>query len=346
MCGGPVAEIKGKRNIGGIKMTKDGHEGILTFAEAREGKIHPISYELIGKGREIADQLGTNVYSVVLAGETIEPKELIYRGADTVYLYEDPAFAQPNELIYEENIVKLIQELKPEIFLIGATNFGRSLAPRIAAALGIGLTADCTELKIHEGKLEQIRPAFSGNLLAHIKTSTLPQMSTIRYQEFKKPARDSSLKGEIVRKEAVIPQDTGISILEKEEKKEVNITEADVIVSGGRGLKDPDDFALLKDLADLLGGVVGSSRPLVDEGWISKAHQVGYSGNRVKPHLYIACGISGAPQHLVGMRDSDTIVAINTDASAPIFNIADYYIVGDLYDIVPELIKRLKNASQ
>lgn len=326
-------------------MTKGDYEGILTFAETREGQIHPISYELIGKGRELADQLGADVHSVVLTGEPIDPKELIYRGADKVYLYEDPAFAQPNELIYEANIVKLMRELKPEIFLIGATNFGRSLAPRIAAAFGIGLTADCTELKIHDGELEQIRPAFSGNLLAHIKTSTRPQMSTIRYQEFKKPARDSSWEGEIVRKEAIIPRDTGVTTLERERTEEVNITEADVIVSGGRGLKDPDDFALLKDLADLLGGVVGASRPLVDEGWISKAHQVGYSGNRVKPRLYIACGISGAPQHLVGMRDSDIIVAINTDASAPIFNVADYGIVGDLYEVVPELIKRLKDTS-
>ena len=314
-------------------------KGVLTFAEQREGIIHPVSYEIIGKGRELADRLKTKLYSVLLTGKKAETKELIYRGTDELFYYEDPSFNFPNELVYEKSIVDLIRELNPEIFLIGATNFGRSMAPRIAAALDTGLTADCTGLEIDEdGRLEQIRPAFSGNILAHIKSTNYPQMSTVRYKEFEEPPRDPSRIGRITKKKAVI---TGIDedrVLKKERAKEIDITEAKVVVSGGRGLKRPEDFKLLKELADLLGGVVGSSRPLVDEGWISKDHQVGYSGNRVKPGIYIACGISGSPQHQVGMRGSDIIVAINTDPSAPIFKIADYGIVGNLYEIVPLLI--------
>ncbi|NIQ04247.1 MAG: electron transfer flavoprotein subunit alpha/FixB family protein [Candidatus Korarchaeota archaeon] len=321
------------------------HEGVLTFAEVQEG-IHPVSYEIIGKARELADQLEVEVYSVLLTGVDVSPEELVYRGADKVFVFNHPAFSQPNEMIHEKNIVDFVKELKPEIFLIGATNFGRSLAPRVAAALETGLTADCTNLRIKEGKLEQIRPAFSGNVLAHIMTSTVPQMATVRYKEFKEPTRDPSREGEIIEKEPTIPSDTGIEILGVEQKEEVDLAEAEIIISGGRGLKKPKDFKLLEKLATLLGGKVGSSRPLVDEGWISKAHQVGYSGNRVKPRLYIATGISGAPQHLVGMRDSDCIVAINKDRSAPIFRVADYGVVGDLYKIVPELIKVLKRAGE
>jgi electron transfer flavoprotein alpha subunit len=321
--------------------------GVLTFAEQHEGVIHRVSFELIGKGRELADRIGAKLYTVLLIGKRIEAEELIYRGADEVFLYGDPSFNSPNELIYEKNIVSLIKEIKPEIFLIGATNFGRSLAPRIAAALDTGLTADCTGLEIGEdGKLEQIRPAFSGNILAHIKSTKYPQMSTVRYKEFKESPRDPSREGKIIRKKALLSGISEVKVLKKEREKEVDITEAKVVVSGGRGLKKPEDFKLLKELADLLGGVVGSSRPLVDEGWITKDHQVGYSGNRVKPKLYIACGISGSPQHQFGMRESDIIAAINTDPSAPIFKIADFGIVGDLYEVVPALIHLNKEGSE
>jgi electron transfer flavoprotein alpha subunit len=343
----PKASLKFKRILKEISMEKNEAKGVLIFAQQKEGKIHPVSYELLGKGRELADKLGTKLYSILLTGKKAEAKELIYRGANEVFLYEDPSFDSPNELVYERNIVNLIRERKPEIFLIGATNFGRSMAPRIAAALDTGLTADCTGLKIDEdGKLEQIRPAFSGNILAHIKSSKYPQMATVRYKEFKDPGRDLSRKGKIIRKKAEIPKNTRVKVLKKEREKEIYITEAKVIVSGGRGLKKPEDFKLLKKLADLLGGVIGSSRPLVDEGWISKDHQVGYSGNRVRPRLYIACGISGSPQHQVGMRESECIVAINTDPSAPIFKIADFGIVGDLYKIVPTLIDLIKEGGK
>lgn len=239
--------------------------------------------------------------------------------------------------------MNLVKEENPEIFLLGATHLGRSLGPRIAVALKTGLTADCIDLKVdEEGNLIQIRPAFSGNILAHIKTKTRPQISTVRYKVMEKRKRDPTRKGEIIMKDSEVVENSGTNILKKEKAGEVNITEADIIVSGGRGLKKPDDFKILHELADFLGGVVGSSRPLVDEGWIGREHQVGFSGNTVKPKLYFACGISGAPQHLAGMRDSDIIVAINTDPSAPIFKVADYGIVGDLYEVVPKLIDEIR----
>lgn len=243
--------------------------------------------------------------------------------------------------------MNLIKEEKPEFVLIGATHLGRSLAPRIAAALNTGLTADCIDLKLdEEGDLIQVRPAFTGNILAHIKTKTRPVMTTVRYRVFKARERDPNRKGEIIEKEAAVVEDTGTKIIQKVPREAVNISDAEVIVAGGRGLKKPDDLKMLEELSSLLGGVVGASRPLVDEGWISKDHQVGFSGNIVKPKLYMAIGISGSPQHLAGMRDSEIIVAINIDPSAPIFSIADYGIVGDLYEVVPKLIEKIKEIKR
>jgi len=319
------------------------YKGLMVFAEQRDGKIHPVSYELLGKGREIADKLGMELSSVLLGyqmGE--ETNELIYYGADRVFLYDHATLKEFNLLNYKHNIVRLIEEVRPEIFLLGATHLGRSLGPRIAVALNTGLTADCIGLDVdEEGNLMQIRPAFSGNILAHIKTSTRPQMSTVRYKVMQKRERDSARKGEIITKDVELV-DSLLTIVNKERVGAVNIEEAEVIVSGGRGLKKPEDFKILQGLADLLDGVVGSSRPLVDDGWIGKEHQVGFSGNTVKPKLYIACGISGSPQHLAGMRGSDVIVGINIDPSAPIFKVADYGIVGDLYKVVPELTNNLE----
>jgi len=237
-------------------------------------------------------------------------------------------------------------EIKPEIALFGATHLGRSLGPRVAAALETGLTADCTGLDVDsEGNLLQIRPAFSGNILAQIKTTTRPQMATVRYKVMQSLPRDTGRIGEIIKKEAEIVPSL-LNIVRKEKSKGVALADAEVIVSGGRGLKRPDDFSLIAELAGLLGGVVGSSRPLVDSGWITRDHQVGFSGNTVKPKLYIACGISGSPQHLAGMRNADTIFAINTDPSAPIFRLADYGIVGDLYEVIPRLISDLKRRKK
>ncbi len=320
------------------------YKGVMIFAEQEDGKIHPVSYELLGKGRDIADKLGVKLSCVLLGFQMKnEVNELICQGADKIFLYDHPSLKEFDVIRYKQNIVNLVKEENPEIFLLGATHLGRSLGPRIAVALKTGLTADCIDLKVdEEGNLIQIRPAFSGNILAHIKTKTRPQMSTVRYKVMEKRKRDPTRKGEIIMKDSEVVENSGTNILKKEKAGEVNITEADIIVSGGRGLKKPDDFKILHELADFLGGVVGSSRPLVDEGWIGREHQVGFSGNTVKPKLYFACGISGAPQHLAGMRDSDIIVAINTDPSAPIFKVADYGIVGDLYEVVPKLIDEIR----
>lgn len=318
--------------------------GVMTFAEQEDGKIHPISYELLGKGREIADELGVEL-SCVLLGFQIEKEEideLIYRGADSVFLYDHPSLKEFDPVRYKQNIVRLLSEKRPEIFLIGATHLGRSLGPRIAAALNTGLTADCTDLKLNERELIQIRPAFVGSILAYIRTTTRPQMSTIRYRIMKERERDLSRKGKVIKEDAEVIRDTGLQIINKEKIGGADLARAEVIISGGKGLKEMGDFKLLKELADLCGGVVGSSRVLVDKGWIGKEHQVGFSGNIVKPRLYLSCGISGSPQHLAGMRNSDVIVAVNTDASAPIFKVADYGIVGDLYEVVPRLIDELR----
>jgi len=321
---------------------------ILVFAEQENGEIHQVSFELLGKGRELADRLGVELNAVLLGWQMGDKAdELVYRGADNVFIYDHPSLQDFDVVRYGRNIVKLVRETRPDIFLIGATRIGRTLAPRIAAALRTGLTADCIDLDLDsDGNLVQIRPAFSGNIMAQIRTKTRPQMATVRYKVMQMRKRDTSRKGKIVKKEVEVIGETGMEILEKIKADEVNLAEAEVIVSGGRGLKKPEDFKLLQELADALGGVVGSSRPLVDAGWISKDHQVGFSGNTVKPKVYIACGISGSPQHLFGMRDSDMIIAINKDPTAPIFNVSDYGIIGDLYEVVPILIREIKKASR
>jgi electron transfer flavoprotein alpha subunit len=321
--------------------------GVLVFAEQEDGEIHGVSYELLGKGRELADRLGRNLCAVLL-GYGLEggARELIYYGADIVYLFDDPSLRDFNVVLYKRNIVNLVGEIEPDIFLIGATRIGRSLAPRIAAALKTGLTADCTGLDLdEEGNLVQIRPAFSGNIMAQIKTRTRPQMATVRYRMMKPLKRDANRRGEVVKVKVEVPERTGIEILDKMGVEDVDISEAEIIVSAGRGLKSPEDLKLIEELANLLGGVVGASRPLVDAGWISREHQVGFSGNTVKPKVYIAFGISGSPQHLFGMRDSDTIIAVNRDPTAPIINVSDYYVIGDLYEVIPPLIREIKRLK-
>jgi electron transfer flavoprotein alpha subunit len=283
------------------------------------------------------------LFAVLLGAQVAEEaRELVYYGADRVYLYDHPALENFDILNYKHNIVRLVREVRPEIFLLGATHLGRSLGPRIAAALGTGLTADCIGLEIAaDGSLAQVRPAFSGNILADIRTWSRPQMATVRYRVMSSRERDTTRCGEVEKCEVeLLP--SPLTLLRREKSAGVNIAEADIIVSGGRGLKKAEDFGILADLARLLGGVVGSSRPLVDDGWIDKEHQVGFSGSTVKPKLYVACGISGSPQHLAGMRQSDVIVAVNTDPSAPIFRVADYGVVADMYEVVPKLIDMIK----
>ena len=322
------------------------YKGLMVFAEQTEGRIHPVSYELLGKGTEIAQKLGIEVSSVLLGSNMDDQiNELFYYGAKKVYYIDHPVLADFDLLNYKHNLVRLVNEVKPETVLVGATHLGRSLGPRVAAALSTGLTADCTALEVgDEGNLIQIRPAFSGNIFAHIRTTTRPQMATVRYKVMQKLARDESKTGEIVRKDAEIVESL-LKIIDKTSSGDVNIAEAEVVVCGGRGLKSAGDFALLEDLAKALGGTVGCTRPIVDDAWMGKQHQVGFSGNTVKPKLYVAVGVSGSPQHLAGMRDSDVIVAINADPSAPIFKVADYGIVGDLYEVVPKLTAEAQRRS-
>jgi len=324
-------------------------EGVLVYAEYIEGMPHPVTYELIGKGRELTSKLGGSVKAVIIgSGASGHAEELIHYGADEVYVYECGEGVALNTLLHKELLVGLIREIKPKLVLFGATPWGRSLAPRVAAALRTGLTADCLDVYVtDDGSIVQVRPAFTGNIIAHIKTVTTPAMTTVRYKVFKPPKKDPSRNGEVIIRE--VPTEgtihhKKIEILGKVREKEVNIADADVIVAGGKGLKRREDLKLLEELAEVLGGVLAVSRPLVDAGWASKDRQVGFSGNVVKPRVYIACGISGSPQHLAGMKDSKVIIAVNIDPSAPIAKYSDLFVVGDLYEVVPRLIGEIKRV--
>jgi electron transfer flavoprotein alpha subunit len=323
------------------------HRGVLVFGEQVDGEISPVVYELLGKGRELASKLDEELMCVVLGQGLAEAcAELLNYGADRVYLYDNPLLAAFRDDPYTDVISSLVRRVKPSIMLFGATNLGRSLAPRVAVRLGTGLTADCTGLDIDEdGNLIQTRPAFGGNVMATILCEAhRPQMATVRYKVMKPAEREENERGEVVQEEFDWGSLTDrVEILgSATEGGETSITEADIIVSGGMGLGNAEGFKLLAELAELLGGAVGASRSAVDEGWIPYRHQVGLSGRTVRPKLYVACGISGSVQHLAGMATSDVIVAINKDPSAPIFRVADYGIVGDLYEVVPMIIEELR----
>ena len=325
----------------------DSHRGIWVFAEQRDGKLKNVTYELLAKGRELADTLETEL-SAVCFGHGIDIEQLIAYGADKVYLIDNPVLAGFEEDLYARKLVELIREHKPEIVLAGATSLGRSFIPRIAAILKTGLTADCTGLDIDAEKrlLLQTRPTFGGNIMATIICPTKrPQMSTVRPRVFKKNPPNRGRKGQIIKvdfKREGITSRTKLLNFVDDLGETVKIEEADIIVSGGRGLGKAENFKMLEELASVMGAALGSSRAAVDEGWIPYAHQVGQTGKTVAPKLYIACGISGAVQHLAGMQTSDIIVAINDDPNAPIFEVATYGIVGDLFKVVPMLIEKLK----
>ncbi len=327
----------------------DDYKGVWVFAEQRDGFVASVAFELLGEGRRLAQELGCEL-SAVLFGSTVdEAMELMHWGADKVYHCKSPVFEHFNDEPYSQLLVRLINQYKPAIVLSGATPIGRSFIPRVAARLRTGLTADCTSLKIdpETGNLLQIRPAFGGNIMATILTPNhRPQMATVRPRVMKRGEYDKDRKGEIVEIEAGdLTSRTQVLATHKEASYcKVNLQEAEVIVSGGRGLGDPKGFELIEELASLLGGSVGASRAAVDEGWIQYSHQVGQTGKTVCPKIYIACGISGAVQHLVGMSSSDFIVAINKNPEAPIFNVANVGIVGDLYEVLPILIRRLKEC--
>ncbi|MFH2012217.1 MAG: electron transfer flavoprotein subunit alpha [Pseudomonadota bacterium] len=344
VCNFEAISIQGLRKTGGA--SKD-YKGVWIFAEQRNSRIASVVLELLGEGRKLADKLGEEL-SAVFLGDGIEKQtnELISYGADKVYVVDAPILRDFNDEIYSKVLVDLINEYKPEIVLSGATAIGRSFIPEVSARLETGLTADCTALDIDNEKriLLQTRPAFGGNIMATIICpDERPQMATVRHKVMKKAIYDSNRKGEIIAK-SINGYDVNLRtrVLEvvEEISETVNIAEADVIVSGGRGLQDSKNFKLIEDLAKILNGAVGASRGAVDAGWIPYSHQVGQTGKTVCPKLYIACGISGAVQHLVGMQSSDVIVAVNIDKDAPIFDVATFGIVGDIFEVVPELIKR------
>lgn len=324
------------------------YKGVWVFAEQHKGGIASVALELLGEGRKLADKKNTRLSAVFLGhGVRDKAKELIAYGADIVYVADDPALKDFNDDSYAAVLTTLAKRHKPEIILAGATAIGRSFFPKVASALSTGLTADCTVLDIdgETGHLHQTRPAFGGNIMATIVTPNhRPQMATVRHKVMKPAPRNDSRTGDII--EVKFNQSgalrTRVIKTVEELCETVNICEADIIVAGGRGLGSAGNFQLLEDLAKLLGGAVAATRGAVDEGWIPYSHQVGQTGKTVCPKLYIACGISGAIQHVAGMQSSEVIIAINKDPDAPIFSVATYGIVGDVHEVLPIMIRKIR----
>ena len=323
--------------------------GIWIFAESRHGLIASVAFELLGIGRKLADQRGVQLTAVLFGSDVRDSAaDLIASGADKVLLADHPELAQYREDVYGRVLEQLVKDHKPEVVLAGATAIGRSVIPQVATVLGAGLTADCTGLSIREedGMLLQTRPAFGGNIMATIECPhSRPQMATVRPNVMAPAEIDPDRRGEVI--EVELTADllaSRVEVLETviSEGEQVNIQEIEVLIAGGRGVESDKGFALIRELAAELNGAVAASRAAVDAGWISYPHQVGQTGKTVCPKLYIACGISGAIQHAVGMQSAETVVAINRDENASIFDIATYGLVGDLFEIVPLLTKKIQ----
>ena len=332
-------------------MSNADYKGVMVYAEQVDGKITPVTYELIGKGKQLAGELGTEVTAVLLGSDVgALPEKLEMRGADRVIVVDNAALNVYKTEPYVHALTTVINKYKPEVVLVGATAIGRDLAPRVSARVHTGLTADCTKLEINpEDKgLMMTRPAFGGNIMATILCpNNRPQMSTVRPGVMQKLKSNPELKGHA----QIIFEDfndfdkhdnTEVLEIVKTIQEKMDIQDAKVLVSGGRGMQSPENFKVLQDLADVLGGTVSSSRAAVDAGWVEKDRQVGQTGKTVRPNLYIAVGISGAIQHLAGMEESDFIVAINKDETAPIFSVADVWIVVDGLKIVPLITEAIK----
>lgn len=333
-------------------MDKTQYKDVYVYIEQRDGKIQNVSFELLGEARKLADKLGEKVVAV-LAGHNLAglPEECIAYGADEVIVIDSPELEVYTTEPYAQAIHQVIEERKPSVVLFGATTIGRDLGPRLSARVGTGLTADCTGLEISEDRdLLMTRPAFGGNLMATIVCKDhRPQMSTVRPGVMRMNSKDDSRKGKIENfKVSFKPEKFRVRVVEtvKESKDKVDITEAKVLVSGGRGVGSPEGFDKLRTLASELGAEVSSSRAMVDAGHISHDRQVGQTGKTVRPDVYFALGISGAIQHLAGMEESELIIAVNKDKFAPIFSIADLGIVGDLHKIVPMLAERLRKRRE
>ncbi len=325
--------------------------GVWVLSEQRNGTIHGVSYELLNRGRDVAQKLEAPLSALLLGHDLAqeEIQELIYHGADQVYVANHPLLEHFLAEPYQQVITYLIKTFQPEIMIAAATTTGRTIMPYVATnGIFAGLTADCTVLDIEEktGNLLQTRPAIGGNILATIKTPTArPQMATVRPKSMKPSKRDNSRTGTIIPVE-LPPETTLTSRITFEQfvpdaSQDMPLEDADVVVSGGRGLKKGENFALIRELAETLDAGVGASRDTIDRGWIEYPHQIGLSGKTISPKCYIACGISGAIQHLAGMQTADTIVAINNDPDAQIFRVADFGIVGDLFDVIPLLTQKL-----
>lgn len=328
-------------------VNKEEWKGIAVYVDHVDGKIHPVTFELLGKAKELAAITGHPVYALFMGNHiTEQSRELLHYGADKVFVYEEEELArfkiEPYTAVFEDFIGKI----KPSSILVGATTVGRQLAPRVAARMKTGLTADCTILEMNEDTdLSQIRPAFGGNIMAHIKTPNhRPQMATVRYKIMNAPKRQKEAEGEIIScaiaKEKLGSHVEVLDIVQKE--KEQFIENADVLVVAGRGVKKPEDLANLQKLADLLGGQLACTRPLAEAGWLPAKCQIGLSGRTVRPKLIITCGVSGAVQFTAGMNHAENIFAINSDPKAPIFKTAHYCLVGDLYEILPQLIQKIE----
>ena len=330
-------------------VNKDEYKGICVYADVDHDVIHKVTYELIGKAIELAKVINHPVYALLIGYNCDEnASQLLEYGVDKVFVYDNELLKDFDIERYTNCFEDFINTNKPSSILVGATNVGRSLAPRVAARFHTGLTADCTKLEMKENTdLVQIRPAFGGNIMAQIiNTNNRPQFATVRYKVFSAPSKCEP-KGEVVKvdiKDEWLK--SNVEVIDIEEKpKGLDISEADVIVAVGRGLKSTGDLGMVNELADLLGGVVACSRPMVEAGVFDSKHQIGLSGKTVKPKLIITLGISGAIQFASGMKNSDCIIAINSNPNAPIFDVANYGIVGDMYKIVPELIKKIKEGK-
>ncbi|CAB1244126.1 FAD-binding protein [Clostridium sp. MT-14] len=324
------------------------YKGVWVFAEQRQGKIMPVVIELLGEGKKLAKEVGTELCAV-LCGNNVGrlADELFAYGADKVYAADHPELENYRTDAYSKVIFEAISKYKPEIVLLGATHIGRDLGPCLAVKCSTGLTADCTKLEIdpEDKKIKQTRPAFGGNLMATIVCpNNRPQMSTVRPGVMDKAVYEKGRKGQLVKLDVEFEKGdirTKVVDVVKKVENAVSLTDADIIVSGGMGLGKPEGFKLLKQLADKLGGTIAASRACVDAGWIDHSYQIGQTGTTVKPKIYFACGISGAIQHLAGMQNSNYIVAINKNENAPIFKVADYGIVGDLYQVIPAILEEL-----
>ncbi len=320
------------------------YNGVWVFIEQIGSQAAPVSWELIGEGRKLAEKLDTELAGVLLGSgvETIAGEAFAF-GADKIYLIDDPVLADYRTEPYTQGIVQLIEKYRPEIMLMGATSLGRDLSGAVATRLGTGLTADCTELDIAQGTrfLEQTRPAFGGNIMATILCRHhRPQMATVRPRVMPMPSRQGGRSGEVIRADLGLAEDniiTKVLNFTREAGSAVYLDKAEIIVAGGRGVGGPKGFASLKEMADVLGGTLGASRAAVEAGWMSVDYQVGQTGKTVRPKVYFAVGISGAIQHLVGMQTADVIVAINSNPEAPIFKVATFGITGDFNQVIPEL---------